>query len=110
MFGLSDAMLSGLAGVVIAIISAIQGFKVARKQVKVTEREQLSKDQQAFMDKVMTELELHRNKVEHLTEEIIKLREVNLKLEFDNRLLTEKMDDLTTELRAIRSTRGELND
>jgi uncharacterized protein YlxW (UPF0749 family) len=95
MFEWTDSNVTALAGLVTSVVAGFGGYLTAKRSSKMSEREMLSKDEQAFRQELRNELQAYR-------EEVIKLR-------VENQYLIKQVEELTSELRKWKSEGGIIN-
>jgi predicted nuclease with TOPRIM domain len=95
------SVITAIVGAVASVITGFIGYMSGRNNNKLTDRELLSKDEQAFRAELREELRVYKEEIKHLKEEIAVLRKENLELIMENRLLNAKVEELMSRLRDI---------
>ena len=84
------------------IASGLFGYWAARIQAKkdlmISDRQQLSEDERQFRASLIEELGKHKEEIRQLKEEIERLREQNINLQYENKKLQLKIEELTREV------------
>jgi predicted nuclease with TOPRIM domain len=91
-------VITAIAGLVGSAVTGIIGYASGKNNNKVTDRELLSKDEQAFRERLIERLTSSEEKIERLSNEVITLRQENLALIAENRLLNNKVEQLVAQL------------
>lgn len=91
-------IITAIVGLLGTAVSGIIGYTTGKGKDKVTERELLSKDEQAFRAELREALRINEEKVERLSNEIVILRKENMELIAENRLLNNKVEQLVRQL------------
>jgi cell division protein FtsB len=89
---------TAVVGGVVSVITGVVGYLSGRGKDKVTERELLSKDEQAFRAELREELCTYKEDIKRLSDEITVLRKENNELINENRLLNFKVEQLVSQL------------
>lgn len=94
-------VITAVIGAVASVITGIIGYLSGRNNNKLTDRELLSKDEQAFRSELREELKIYKEEIKQLKAEIAVLRKENLELIMENRLLNAKVEELMSRLGEI---------
>ncbi|MBD8498871.1 hypothetical protein [Paenibacillus arenosi] len=89
-------VITAIIGGIVSIITGAIGYASGRGNNKMTDRELLSKDEQAFRAELREELAKNKEEIKRLSEEIQTLREENLDLITENRLLNARVEELVS--------------
>lgn len=106
--GIITAIVTGVGSAIAGVI----GYYSGKGKDKLTDRELLSKDEQAFRAELREELRANKEEISRLSDEVIILRRENNELIAENRLLNIKVEELVARLtrRSTDRTReGEVN-
>ncbi|WP_151734152.1 hypothetical protein [Paenibacillus tengchongensis] len=95
---MDTGVVTAVIGVIGTALSGTIGYATGRTKDKMTEREMLSKDEQAFRAELRAELQTHKDEIRKLSEEITVLRKENMDLIAENRLLNIKVEQLVAQL------------
>lgn len=95
-------LITGVGGILGTIVVA----KItSKKDISINDRIQLSKDEQEFRKELRDtftsykeDLDLSRKEINSLRDEMIKLKDANLELTLENKVLQNKVDTLTLKL------------
>jgi predicted RNase H-like nuclease (RuvC/YqgF family) len=99
-------LITGVGG----ILSTIVVTKItSKKDISINDRIQLSKDEQEFRKELREtftsykeDLEKSRMEINSLREEMVKLKDANLELTLENKILQNKVETLTFELQSFK--------
>lgn len=107
-----NIIVPAIVGIVSSATTFLATKSTNKKDIEVTERQQLSEDEKQFraelketIDSYRQELEFSRKEIKALREEVASLHQVNLELTLENRQLVIKVDSLRAELQTFK--RGE---
>lgn len=97
--------LTAIIGVVGSIVTGGIGYLSGKNKDKVTDRELLSKDEQAFRANLIERINAYEEKIDKLnsevvilSREVITLRKENLELISENKQLNSKVEELVSRL------------
>lgn len=91
------ALISAGVGVVTAIVGYLTAKNSAKKDIFVTDRQQLSQDQQQLRAEMREELKYWREKYDRLEEQMDGLVTTNVKLQAEVELWKEKYEHISKE-------------
>ncbi|ALA07184.1 hypothetical protein SECTIM467_54 [Brevibacillus phage SecTim467] len=91
-------VITAIVGGVVSVITGYIGYASGRSKDRVTDRELLSKDEQAFRAELREELRVYKEEIKRLSDEIQVLRKENLELITENRQLNAKVEELVTRI------------
>lgn len=91
-------VITAIVGLVGTAVSGVIGYASGKNNNKVTDRELLSKDEQAFRAGLIERLNSYEEKIEKLSNEVVTLRKENMELISENRLLNIKVEQLVAQL------------
>lgn len=95
---MSVDLITVIIGGVVPVITGVIGYFSGRSKDKMTERELLSKDEQAFRTELREELKTYKEEIKRLSDEITVLQKENMDLITENRLLNIKVEELVAQL------------
>lgn len=98
MIDVDVGVITAILGLVGSAVTGIIGYASGKNNNKVTDRELLSKDEQAFRERLIERLTSSEEKIERLSNEVITLRQENMELIAENRLLNNKVEQLVAQL------------
>lgn len=98
MIDMDVGVITTVVGLVSTAVSGVIGYASGKSNNKVTDRELLSKDEQAFRERLIERLTSSEEKIELLSNEVITLRQENMELITENRLLNIKVEQLVAQL------------
>ncbi len=98
MIDMDVGVITAVVGLVSTAVSGVIGYASGKSNNKVTDRELLSKDEQAFRERLIERLTSSEEKIELLSNEVITLRQENMELITENRLLNIKVEQLVAQL------------
>ncbi|OBR67761.1 hypothetical protein A7K91_08480 [Paenibacillus oryzae] len=93
--------ITAIIGGVVSVITGVIGYASGKSNNKMTDRELLSKDEQTFRAGLLERLAAYEDKIDKLSNEIVTLRNENLKLINENRLLNDKVEQLVSQLTTV---------
>ena len=91
-------VITALVGGVVSIITGGIGYISGKSKDKVADRELLSKDEQTFRAELREELKINKEEIARLSHEVIILRQENMELVAENKLLNIKVEHLVEQL------------
>lgn len=105
----SDAVFATIGSLITGLLGFLAARSKNKKELSISDRQQLSKDQFEFINDLKEELrqtkeELRqaREEIKELTQQVINLNATNARLENDNKLLQEKIDEMRVEIQFLR--------
>ncbi|MGG4144849.1 hypothetical protein ABEW34_17170 [Paenibacillus algorifonticola] len=102
---MNEGILTIVVGAIVSVITGVMGYLGGRSKDRISDRELLSKDEQAFRAELRAELLDHKEEIQKLSQEIVILRKENMELVTENRLLNAKVEQLVNQLSAGRGER-----
>jgi predicted RNase H-like nuclease (RuvC/YqgF family) len=96
--GMDVGVIVAIVGLVGSAVTGVIGYATGRGKDKISDRELLSKDEQAFRKELRAELRANKEKIEKLSDEIVILRRENMELVAENRSLNAKVEQLVERL------------
>lgn len=93
------SVISSIGGMFIA---GLWGYLKAKSKDKITDRQLLSQDEKSFRDSLLEEIKSYREQIGLLRVDMDSLISTNAELKAENKMLGEKVDELTEELKKFR--------
>ncbi len=93
-----EGVLIAIVGSLTSVAGAAIGFYGGKRKDKISERELLSKDEQAFRLELREELRVYKEEISGLRQEVARLSIDNLALLTENKLLNMKVQALVERL------------
>lgn len=91
-------VITAIVGGLVSIITGGIGYYSGKSKDELTDRELLSKDEQTFRAELREELKANKEEIARLSQEVIILRQENMELVTENRLLNVKVEHLVEQL------------
>lgn len=105
---IATALISAGVAIVTAIVTYLTARNNAKKDIFVTDRQQLSQEQQDFRKEMREELDYWRSKYDKLDETINSLTVLNIKLQSEVEVWKEKYEVISRENKSLTNRVNEL--